>query len=217
MTQVFSAEDGLLNGDAPVDAQLFVHELDASIGLGVVVVVALVLENGNIAEHGKAMSKTAGDEDLTMVVARELDGDMLTKGGGTTADVDNDIKNSTLNTTHELALRVGHTLIVEATDDTIGGHALVVLNELYGAYQLVELALREGLEEIATRVLKDARLYDNNALEGGRDDVHCFNQLLDIEEEDERIMRNLLNWIIQREHILNVTLGGLNLSSGQYG
>ena len=174
MTQVFSAEDGLLDGDAPVDAQLFVHELDASIGLGVVVVVALVLENGNIAEHGKAMSKTAGDEDLTMVVARELDGDMLTKGGGTTADVDNDIKNSTLNTTHELALRVGHALIVEATNDAVGGHALVVLNELYGAYQFVELALRKGLEEIATRVLKDARLYDNNALEGGRDDVHCW-------------------------------------------
>ena len=172
LLEVLVAEDGLLHRDLPVDAQLFVHKLNAGIGLGVVEVVALVLKNSDIAEHGKAMGKTTGNEELAVIVLTELYSHMLTIGGRPLADVDSNIKHPALDTTHNLALRIGGTLKVETTNDTISGHALIVLNKLDRTYLLVELALRERLKEIATGILKDTRLYDNNALEGGGDYFH---------------------------------------------
>ena len=56
---------------------------------------------------------------------------------------------------------------MKTTHDTIGGHALIVLNELDGTHLLIELTLREGLEEITSSILEDTRLYDNYAIEGG--------------------------------------------------
>ena len=172
LLEILIAEDSLLHGNLPVDTQLFVHKLNAGIGLGMVEVVALVLENGNITQYGKSMGEATGDEELAVVVLAELYGYMLTIGGRSLADVDNDIEHPALDTTHNLALRIGGTLKVKTTNDTIGGHALIVLDKLYGTHLLVELTLRKGLEEIATGILEHSRLYDDNTLKGGRDYFH---------------------------------------------
>lgn len=39
---------------------------------------------------------------------------------------------------------------------------------------LIELSLREGLEEIASGVFEDAGLYDDYAIDGGFDYVHVI-------------------------------------------
>ena len=172
--EVLVAEDGLLDGYLPVNTQLLIHKLNASIGFGMIEVVALVLEDGNIAEHRKAMGKTTGNEELAVVVLAKLYGNMLTIGGRSLTDVDSDIKYLALDATHNLALRIGRTLVVETTNDTIGGHAFVVLYELDGTHLGVELALRERLEEIATGILEHTGLYDDDALKGGRDYFHVL-------------------------------------------
>ena len=54
----------MLGGNAPVDAQLLVEDADAVVGLGMIELVALILEDGRFREHGKAMGKgAASDED----------------------------------------------------------------------------------------------------------------------------------------------------------
>ena len=65
---VFGTQNGVGNGDTPVDVETFVQKRDARIGLGIIVVVAFVLKHRFFGENGKAVRKTAGDEELEMVV-----------------------------------------------------------------------------------------------------------------------------------------------------
>ena len=64
--------------------------------------------------------------------------------------------------------------------DAESRHRLIVLHEIHRVPQerddlLVELALRETLEEIAARVFKNARFQDQYAGDVGREDVHIFS------------------------------------------
>ena len=80
MSEVFGTEYGLLHGYAPVDAECLILDVDARLCLGVVEVVTLVLKDGRRTQHGKAMCKAVGHEELTMVVLREFHGNMLAEG-----------------------------------------------------------------------------------------------------------------------------------------
>ena len=62
--QVFLAKDGFFYWYAPVDAEREILDADATIGFGMVEVVALILEDGSFGEYGKAMGKASGDEEL---------------------------------------------------------------------------------------------------------------------------------------------------------
>ena len=62
MLQIFLAEYRLLHRYAPVNAKGFVLDVDAAIGLGMVELVAFVLEYGGLGEHGEAMGKATRDE-----------------------------------------------------------------------------------------------------------------------------------------------------------
>ena len=64
MLQILLAEYGFLNRYAPVDAKRLILDIDAAIGLGMIELVALVLEDGSFGENGKAMGKTTRDEEL---------------------------------------------------------------------------------------------------------------------------------------------------------
>lgn len=56
MLQVLFTEYRLLHRYAPVDAKGFVLDIDAAIGLRMIELVALVLEDGSLGENGEALS-----------------------------------------------------------------------------------------------------------------------------------------------------------------
>ena len=69
MLQVLLAEYRLLNRDAPVNAQRLILDVNSSISLRMIELIALVLENGHFGEYGKAMCKASGDKELTMIIS----------------------------------------------------------------------------------------------------------------------------------------------------
>ena len=110
MAGVFVAEDGLGGGDAPVDAEGVIEDADASVGLGVVELVTLVLEYGGLAEYGKTVGEALRDEELAMVVFGEFYSYVLTVGWGAFADVNGYIQDSAFDTANEFALGEGWAL-----------------------------------------------------------------------------------------------------------
>lgn len=81
MLQVFLAENGFFYWYEPVDAEREILDADAGIGLRMVEVVALILEDSSFGENGKAMGKASGDEELTMIILCQFNRNMLTEGG----------------------------------------------------------------------------------------------------------------------------------------
>ena len=160
MLRVLLAQDGLLCGNSPVDAEAEVCDGDAAVGFGVVELIALVLEDGCLAQHGETMCEALRDEELPMVVFREFDGDVLPVGGRPFAYIDGYVEDGSPDTAHEFALRVGRALEVQSAHDAVLRHAFVVLHKLDGAYFLLELPLREGFEEVPAGILEYLGLYD---------------------------------------------------------
>ena len=172
MAGVLVAEEGTGGGDAPVDAEAVVEDADACVGLGMVELIALVLEDGNVAEDGEAVGEALGDEELAVVVLGELYGDMTAVGGTALADVDSDIEDGTPDTADKLGLGEGGTLEMQTPHDAVRGFALVVLDEGDRTDFLIELALREGLEEIAAGIFEEAWLDDDHTGNLCLDNVH---------------------------------------------
>ena len=131
---VFSTQDGIGNGHAPVDVETLIQKRDACVRLRGIIVVAFVLKHRFFGENGKAVRKTAGDEELEMVVLTEFHSHVLTKGGTALANVYGCIEDATAGAAHEFALCVGHALIVQATHHTAGGTRFVVLHKVDGAH-----------------------------------------------------------------------------------
>ena len=90
--------------------------------------------------------------------------DMLAVGGTAATYVDSDVEDGTADTADELGLGEGGTLEVEAPHNAVWRLALIVLDKGDGTYLLVELALREGFEEVATGILKYTWLYNHHAV-----------------------------------------------------
>ena len=131
---VFSTQDGIGDGDAPVDVESLVQERDARIGLGSIVVVAFVLEHRFFGENRKTVGKTTRDEELEVIVLTEFYSYVLPKGGTALTDVYCHIQHAAARAAHEFALRVRHALIVQATHHTAGGTRFVVLHKVDGAH-----------------------------------------------------------------------------------
>ena len=64
MLQVLIAEYRLLHWYAPVNAKRLVLDIDATISLRMIELVALVLEDSGLGEYGEAVSKATRDEEL---------------------------------------------------------------------------------------------------------------------------------------------------------
>ena len=101
---------------------------------GSIIVVALVLEHRFFGENGKTMRKTAGDEELEMVVFAQFHCHVLPKGGTALTNVYGYIEDATAGAAHEFALRVGHALIVKTAHHTARGTRFVVLHKIDGAH-----------------------------------------------------------------------------------
>ena len=112
MLQILLAEYRLLHRYAPVNAKRFILDIDSAICLGVIELVALVLEDGGFRENGEAMGKATRNEELTMIVFCQFYCYMLAECRGAFADVNGYIKYCTLDTAHEFALCIWHALIV---------------------------------------------------------------------------------------------------------
>ena len=141
MLRVLLREDGFVGRYRPVNAKALDEDRDASIGFGMIEIVAFILEHSGLAQHGKAMSEAFRDEELTVVVFGQLHSHMLAIGRRAFAYVDSDVEHGTLHATHQLALGEGRTLKVKTTHHAIRRHALVVLTELYVSHLLIKLAL----------------------------------------------------------------------------
>lgn len=120
MLGVFLRKYCLVGKYLPVDAKIRVEDVDASVGLWGIEVVALVLADGGFAEGGKDMGKAFRDEDLTVVVFTEFYGYMLAIGRRALADIYRYIEHLDTNAGDELALCVRGCLEVEASHHAIG-------------------------------------------------------------------------------------------------
>lgn len=129
MACVLVGQNGTLHGDLPVYLKSGVQDGDAAVGFGVVELVALVLEDGGVAEYDEAVCKAFGDEELAVVFGAELDGDVLPVGRGALAYVNGYVQDASLHAAYYLALCVWGTLEVKAAHDSVAGHGFVVLYE----------------------------------------------------------------------------------------
>ena len=64
MLQVLLAKYRLLHRYAPVNAKRFILDIDAAISLGMIKLIALVLEDGGLGENSKAVCKATRNEEL---------------------------------------------------------------------------------------------------------------------------------------------------------
>lgn len=120
MPGVLVGEDGVGGVEMPVDAERAVEYRDAAVGLGMVELIALVLEYGDVGEHGESVGETARDEELQMVVLGQLDGHMPAVGRRAFADVDGDVEDGTLDAAHEFGLCEGRTLEMQPAHNALG-------------------------------------------------------------------------------------------------
>ena len=126
---VFFAEDSVFVRNHPVDAEVGVVPSNGAFGLWGVVVVALVLEDGFVAQYGKAMGKATRHEELAVVVLGEQAGDVLPERGTSVTNVNSDVEHAATDDTDEFGLCERRFLKVEASDNASCRARLVVLHE----------------------------------------------------------------------------------------
>ena len=80
MSEVFGTENSLLYGDAPVDAECLILDVDARLCLGVVEVVTLVLEYCGLGKYCETVCKASRYEKLQVIVFAQFYCYMLTEG-----------------------------------------------------------------------------------------------------------------------------------------
>ena len=153
-------EDCLFRGDSPVDAEALVCYGDTVVCFRMVELIALILEDGSLTQYGETVSEAFRNEELTMILFCEFDGDVLPVSGRPFSDVDGYVEDGSPNASNELALREGWALEVQSSHHPIGGHAFVILHKVDGAYFLLELSLRERFEEVPASIPEDAWFYD---------------------------------------------------------
>ena len=158
--------------NAPVDTERWIRDRDTAVGLRCIIVVALVLEYGDVGEYGETMGETARNEELQMVVLGKLYGDVLSVGRRTFAYVDGNIQHSAFDAADQFRLGERRQLKMKSAHYTFRGARLVVLHEIDGTDLFVELLLRIALEEVSARIGEDARLDDDYAVYIGLDYIH---------------------------------------------
>ena len=161
MVLVFGTQNSVGNGHAPVNVETLVQKRDACVRFGGIIVVAFVLKHRFFGENGKTVRKTAGDEELEMIVFAQFHGNVLPKGGTALTNVYGNIEDATAGAAHEFALRVGHSLIVQTAHHTARGARFVVLHKINGTHEAVELLLGKGFKEIAAIVAKQSGFEDD--------------------------------------------------------
>ena len=102
------------------------------------------------------MGKAAGDEELEMVLSRQLHSHMTAVSRGTWAQVDSHIQHPSADHPHQLGLGMLPLLEMQSADYPIGRPAFVVLDKRNRTDIFGKLLLIERLEEIASVILEYA-------------------------------------------------------------
>ena len=169
-----------LNLDATLKkATALSGQLNATISLRCIEVIALILKNRCFTQYGKTMGKTTWNKELAMIILGQFHSHMLAIGRRTLANIHSHIEHGTLHAAHQLRLGEWRALEMKSAHHAIGRHTLVVLAEMdrmaqYRSHLLVKFTLRETLEEIATGILEDARLNDEHAINISFDYFHIL-------------------------------------------
>ena len=154
----------LVGGDTPVDAEVGVVPGYRALRLRGVEAVALVLEDHLVAQHAEPVGEPSRDEELTVVVLRQLHGHVLSVGRRASPDVHRHVQHGALYHAHQFCLREGRLLEMQPPDDSVARPALVVLDEVHVRDFFSEFSLGERLEEVPPVVPEDARLDDHRAV-----------------------------------------------------
>lgn len=141
MAGVLLAEDGLLQRDAPVNAERLIKDTDAGISLRMIELVALVLEDSDIREHREAVREALRDEELAMIVFRKLHSHMPAISGTAPPDVHSHVKHSSTHAANQLGLGERRHLEMQPAHHPTARTALVVLHEPQLPHLGVELPL----------------------------------------------------------------------------
>ena len=177
MLGVFIAQKRALHRDAPVYAQRFIQDAYAAIGLGMVELITLVLEHGNLTQYGKSVGKAFGYEELAFVLFTQFYCYVLTVGGASFADIYGYVQHGSLNATQQFALGEWGALEMEASHYTVGGHAFVVLDKpdfvfYQRRYLGVKVSLGKTFKEVATGIVKHLWLNYQGSLKWGFNYIH---------------------------------------------
>ena len=119
MGAVLGREDDIFGGQTPVDAQRRVVPCNGALRFGGVGVVALVLERRFVAQHGKAVRKAPRDEELTLVVFRQLHRHVAAERGGAAADIHRDVEHAAPDHADQFRLGVPPFLEMEAPQHAV--------------------------------------------------------------------------------------------------
>ena len=122
MLRVFLREISMLCRNLPINTEGIIEDTDASIGLWMIEVITLVLEDGGLGEDGEAVGKALRDEELAMIIFCQLYSHVLAISRGTLADIYSYIKHSTFYATYQLALGIRWALEVQASHYAIAAH-----------------------------------------------------------------------------------------------
>ena len=116
---ILLAQQGLVGRYAPIDAETVVKDAYAAVGFGMVELVALVLENGRLAQHGETVGEAFWNEELAVVVLGQFDCYVLAVCRAALAYVDGNVENGSLNAAHQLGLGERRTLEMQAAHDAV--------------------------------------------------------------------------------------------------
>ncbi len=119
MAGIFVAEDAFGFGNPPVDAQGRIRQEDASVGFGMVELVAFVREHRRFAEHAESVRKALGDIELQVVIFAEFDRKMLPEGGAVFTQIYCHIEYASVGTTDEFGLGIRRALEMQSAHHTI--------------------------------------------------------------------------------------------------
>ena len=160
---IFIGQDHRLN--RPLDADLGIVPADVAVALGRVVIVRLVLHLDVIRQRDEAMRKATRNEELLLILRRELHANPLAELRRTLADVHRHIKNRAVRRTQQLRLAHRIELIMQpAQRPLLSRVRLIVLHKIYMDAGFFHLALRPALHEPPTRIPKYLRLQHIDAL-----------------------------------------------------
>ena len=171
--RVLGAQDAACRIKLPVDAERRVGNGDAAVGLGSIVVVTFVLENGRGAEHRETVGEAARNEELAVILGRQLHSHMAAISGRTLADVYGNVEHTPNHAAHQFGLSEWGTLEMQSAHHSAGRHGFVVLNKIYVAADgLAERAVVVAFKKISALVVENAWLKDEHAVNIGFDYFH---------------------------------------------
>ena len=119
-------------------------------------IITLIAEFGCICQNQEAMGKALGNQELLFILCCQKDSIPLSVSFGICPQVNRHIKDAALNCSNQLGLGI-MLLEMQASQNTFGGHGLVVLYKGDVQSRLLHIPLAVGFHKISPVVSVDSR------------------------------------------------------------